>query len=191
MRPKGGKYKTGMPHVSDADYLRIFMQDVDITPSCCWQLKSGYEYRFKVDNGTPGYRTVSYRGKQWRAHRLFWVLSNGRQIPDGMVILHTCDNPPCVNPAHLKVGTRAENNKDMKAKGRYNYDPSHYTHCKSGHEFTPENTYHYKGRRACITCQRACQRKKAGWPAWALYMPAVPKGQRPIFLTPVTSDAKP
>ena len=54
-------------------------------------------------------------GKNLKAHRVSWEIHNG-PIPTGMVIHHTCDNPPCVNFHHLRLGTQAENLIDMRQK---------------------------------------------------------------------------
>ena len=51
------------------------------------------------------------------AHRVVWELTQG-SIPDGLFVLHTCDNPPCVNPKHLWLGTKRANAQDRERKGR-------------------------------------------------------------------------
>ena len=56
-------------------------------------------------------------GTFWRAHRFAWYEANG-PIPDGLLVLHKCDNPPCINVEHLFLGTHADNVADMVAKGR-------------------------------------------------------------------------
>lgn len=64
-----------------------------------------------------GYGQFEWEGKAVRAHRLAYELVRG-EIPDSMVVMHVCDNPACCNPAHLKLGTQADNMHDMIEKGR-------------------------------------------------------------------------
>ena len=64
-----------------------------------------------------GYGQLMVNGKLIRAHRLAYELSVG-PIPPGLSVCHRCDNPPCVRPDHLWLGSRAENLADMTAKGR-------------------------------------------------------------------------
>jgi len=56
-----------------------------------------------------GYGTIWLDGIHEATHRLAWVLANGRPIPEGMYVLHSCDNKICCEPEHLRLGTQAEN----------------------------------------------------------------------------------
>jgi hypothetical protein len=68
--------------------------------------------------------------------------------------MHTCDNPPCVNPAPLRVGSQGDNMRDMAAKGRQWLQK--VTHCPQGHEYTPDNTLPQRGTgRRCKACHYA------------------------------------
>jgi hypothetical protein len=64
-----------------------------------------------------GYGHIRVEDKIWQAHRYSLVL-HGRD-PAGYVAMHSCDNPACVNPDHLSLGTQADNMRDMHNKGRY------------------------------------------------------------------------
>lgn len=64
-----------------------------------------------------GYGRFSLKGRMFKAHRIAYEIHVG-PIPGGLCVLHRCDNPPCVTPEHLWLGTVADNNKDAAAKGR-------------------------------------------------------------------------
>jgi len=75
----------------------------------CWEWQASLRDK--------GYGQFCWKGRPLKAHRVAYELAIG-QIPEGMCVLHKCDNPGCVNPAHLWLGTIADNNADMTNKGR-------------------------------------------------------------------------
>jgi hypothetical protein len=80
----------------------------------CW-IVGGYQ----LPNGYVQVSLRSSGGTAVLAHRLAYELAHG-PIPEGLVVMHSCDTPNCVNPAHLSVGTQAQNIHDSIQKGRYN-----------------------------------------------------------------------
>lgn len=81
-------------------------------PDACW-LWTGPVHL----DGYGGLKVGGRRGSTYRAHRLVYELVHG-PIPDGLYVLHSCDTRLCCNPAHLRVGTAAENTADMARRGR-------------------------------------------------------------------------
>jgi hypothetical protein len=109
-----------------------FWRFVEKTESC-WLWRGG-----RISK--TGYGTTSVMRKRILAHRASWELHNG-PIPSGLWVLHTCDNPICVNPAHLFLGDRADNMRDAFQKGRIDMHKvskagtlAHYPHLTTGTE---------------------------------------------------------
>lgn len=96
------------------DPVARFHESYRVDDSGCWVWKKATVRGYGVLSA-GGVRTVGQ--DRSLAHRYSWTLANG-PIPDGLLVLHKCDNPPCVNPAHLFLGTHGDNARDKIAKGR-------------------------------------------------------------------------
>lgn len=70
-----------------------------------------------IMKSNSGYGTIGIGGVMRLAHRVAWIIKNGR-VPELLLVLHSCDNPACVRPSHLWVGTQKQNIQDMINKNR-------------------------------------------------------------------------
>lgn len=128
----------------------------DETPSGCW------EWRGSRNEHGYGLLTLTRKGVTGaRVHRLMHERYVG-EIPEGLSVRHKCDNPPCVNPAHLEIGTHQQNMQDMSERGRH--WTSGRTRCPNGHDLTVAGAVkdvRSKGKayKSCVECARARSRK--------------------------------
>lgn len=107
-----------------------------------------------------GHGSFRYDGRTRVLHRLVYEWTFG-EIPAGQVVRHTCDNPRCINPAHLVAGTQLDNVRDMVSRGRAQFGAAGraMTACMRGHPFDATNTaYTASGRRRCRECRNAERR---------------------------------
>jgi hypothetical protein len=121
-----------------------------------------------------GYGQLSCGRVPRLAHRISWTLHNG-PIPRNQHVLHTCDNPACVNPAHLFIGSQADNMRDMAAKGRQargdRQGQAKITErdvreirCRAADGETQRSLAHRFGISQ-VEVQRVCARERWGWVA--------------------------
>lgn len=139
-----------------ADAVRRIMGHVTKQEDGCW-IWSGWSNHF-------GHGRILIAGQGVMAHRALYELTVG-PVPVELDLDHLCRVPACVNPAHLEPVTRHENLR--RGPTTPTAMAEHQTHCKRGHEFTPENTrIRRDGWRNCKTCDRERVRRRwrlANW----------------------------
>lgn len=128
-----------------------FWEKVNKTDSCWLWTAAIYSKRkpYGVFQQGQGRGTI-------KAH--VWSYTQAKGDTNDLCVLHTCDNPRCVNPDHLFLGTRADNNKDMENKGRAWYQNK--THCRQGHEWIPENIFTATNGNKCCRICKAIRRRR-------------------------------
>jgi hypothetical protein len=127
-----------------------FWSKIKITANIdkCW------EWQAAKQGG--GYGSTQFNGRRALAHRVAFTLFYGHTPK--LLVLHSCDNPPCCNPHHLRDGSAKENGEDKKLRKRYSK-----THCKRGHEYNEQNTWFEKskpGYKQCRACNAFRQRRR-------------------------------
>lgn len=143
------------------DLLRFESLFIPEPMSGCWLWEGAITTTGRNLKGKP-YSSSSrpvfrYEGRAQSSSRVSWKIYKA-SIPDGMGVLHTCDNSLCVNPDHLFLGTHQDNMEDAKQKKRMHGGIVRGTHCPHGHEYTEENTRwrmcRGKKQAACRACDK-------------------------------------
>lgn len=178
----GMHYRRWQRHGSPADPVRVSVEErfwskvnkdgpvAKLTPELgrCWIWTAG-TYRYGYGQFTIGDTSV-------RAHRFAYEQEVG-PIPEGLVLDHfACENPSCVNPSHVRPVTDRENLLRGNTIQAWNLAK---THCKHGHEFTPENTVRIGPsgmHRACRECRRRIDRESHRRRSTRARQPSVPNG---------------
>lgn len=124
-------------------------------PDACWEWTGARTRR--------AYGMSSWQGKIHWAHRIAYLLAVG-PVPSGLFVCHRCDNPPCVNPAHLWAGDAAANNADMAAKGRSRHPRGDQNGARLHPERLPRGESHGRAKLTEALVVKVRERAAAGEP---------------------------
>lgn len=127
--------------ITEKDIARFYSK---IVVGTCWL--------WNAPTDKDGYGQFHVKKKGYRAHKFSYVIHVG-DVPEGKVVMHSCDNSSCVRPSHLRPGTQKENVQESVKRGRHSW--RRRSHCVNGHAYSAANTYlDKKGVRACRICMR-------------------------------------
>lgn len=129
-----------------------FWSKVWQNPGGCWEWFAGFV-------APAGYGIFNFKGHNCYAHRVSWELVHG-EIPPGMNVLHKCDNPLCVRPSHLFLGSLADNCTNRHIKGRDN-PPKGTTHSHS--KLDESKVREMREKRRTRTIKSLAQEYGVGW----------------------------
>jgi hypothetical protein len=115
-----------MPKETKIQTIERFMENVNQKENSCWEWTAGLR---------NGYGNFSYKGKDKYAHRISYMLFKN-EAPDNKYVCHHCDNPKCVNPDHLFLGTQKDNMRDSNIKKRDKWS------AETRRKVMPDGTYH-------------------------------------------------
>lgn len=141
---------------SDARWVEDVLTKIKIADSGCWI--------WQGRTATWGYGVYGYNGHDRMVHRQLYQIMNRVKLDRWQLIMHTCDCRLCCNPLHLRMGTPADNVLDAAEKGRHHN--ARKTHCKRGHEFTPENTELRVTPKSTLRVCKACQELRQSSPEY-------------------------
>lgn len=142
-----------LPIVLSSQQRDTFWHFVEEQPTGCWEWRGHLFSTFGYGQFRVGYRNL-------KAHRISWTLTRG-PIPNNVTLDHLCRNPKCVNPEHLEIASNKENILRGTSPTAIN---ARKTHCKRGHEFTPDNLRRQRAdRRECLQCYKDRRKAKRAW----------------------------
>lgn len=142
-----------MPEVAKRFWLKV--EPVKLESSACWNWIASRR-------GIMKYGSFWFDNFNQNAHRVSWSLHCG-PIPEGLWVLHHCDNPQCVRPSHLFIGNHTDNMHDCHEKGRNSFYQKYglRNHCSKGHPYEPSTLYIDPiGGRVCKICRRITEKRK-------------------------------
>lgn len=142
-----------LPKLSPEQIARFWSKVQKGSANECWPWM-GYR-------NAAGYGRVGINGEIWQAQRTAYPLAHGR-FPPELCVLHTCDNPSCVNPCHLRLGTHGDNARDRQHKDRGNQPTGDKNGSRTHPQCVPRGETHWKAKLTAEDVRQIRRRHAAG-----------------------------